>query len=610
MGNWILAIVLFLSAAIGITAATMSERANHEARTSYAQSLAGSMQVYRNSVLKYAQAHATSSGEVDDANLALPAWFKRNSDIKTYISGGLGYVYVAVQNDGQARQLLEATNNDVNVGINRGGVLYNPLAGTTVIALPSAIPEGAVVFAPAALSTAGPVPAAPAAPANCTVPTGTARSWTVGGTSCSATLPSYVTLAHLQAQTFTDAAPGTTGTAQFYCVDGTLQTTPGGSPTCNPPPPCNVAAGTTRSWTVGGATCSGPHAATTIPSGTSLTFTSTNGNDGAAGFVCNEGTLSATPDGSQTCTVPPAPCVLPSPATQTVATESRTASQTISGCPAGYTGTITQTRPEQRTQTHTAYCPAPAGAYAWGAPSAWSAWTPTGGWTTVSSSCALICVPPASTSESITRTVADETQNVGCPAGQTGEQWQQRSRIETGTRTTTWTCPSTTGSPTSSTTDTWSGSYTPTSGWATTSNTCATPAPTCASASDPITLVRYKACTNGTGKTISGAAAQKNPATGDYCTTWKSFSGTYGSPHGGNYSGTNTFSIELSWHGVTYLCSYSGYINTSSSGSVWGSGTLPPGVSCGTVNFYPTSQGWGSGGMNILGPGPQYAACP
>lgn len=437
MGNWIIAALLAFAAVIGLTVVSKTERANAEARTSYAQSLAGNMQIYRNSVVEYAKTHATASGTVTDTNLALPSWYSRNGDVKNYVSGGLGYVYVNVQNDGQARELLKNTNNDVHVGIKRSGLLYNPIAGTTAIALPSAIPEGAVVFAPASLSTAAAPPTPTSPPANCTVSAGTTRSWTVSGNSCSAAVASSTTVNHLSSLTFTDAAPGTTGTAQFFCVDGALQTTPGGSPTCNPPPPCNVAAGTSRSWTVGAASCAGSVPASTVASGMSLTFTSTNGNDGAAGFRCTEGTLSATPDGSQTCVIPPAPCVLPTPSTQTN-TETRTVSQTISGCPAGYTGTITQTRNEQRSQSRTAYCPAPTGPYSWGAWSAFGAWTATSSWTTTSSNCEVICTLPSPSTQTQKRWV---TVSQACPSGYTGSHtWEDE---EQSTRTAY--CPASTG---------------------------------------------------------------------------------------------------------------------------------------------------------------------
>jgi hypothetical protein len=85
---------------------------------------------------------------------------------------------------------------------------------------------------------------------------------------------------------------------------------------------------------------------------------------------------------SNTCA---AACVLPTPSTQ-VSTETRPATQTLA-CPAGQTGEIKQERQEQRTQTRAAYCPAPTGAYSWGAWSAWSAWTPTTAWVTTSNTC-------------------------------------------------------------------------------------------------------------------------------------------------------------------------------------------------------------------------------
>lgn len=79
-------------------------------------------------------------------------------------------------------------------------------------------------------------------------------------------------------------------------------------------------------------------------------------------------------------------CALPTPSTQTN-TENRTAQQTLA-CPAGQTGGgITQERQERRTQTRTAYCPAPTGAYAWSGWSAWSGWTATSAWTTTSNNC-------------------------------------------------------------------------------------------------------------------------------------------------------------------------------------------------------------------------------
>lgn len=43
--------------------------------------------------------------------------------------------------------ILKSSNNSILTGIKRGGVLYNPLSGTTSIILPAVIPDGSVVYA-------------------------------------------------------------------------------------------------------------------------------------------------------------------------------------------------------------------------------------------------------------------------------------------------------------------------------------------------------------------------------------------------------------------------------------------------------------------------------
>lgn len=163
------------------------------------------------------------------------------------------------------------------------------------------------------------------------------------------------------------------------------------------------------------------------------------------------------PEPTATVLPPSTPTVLP------VCTVPPTQSQNVN-CPAGQIGTVTQQRE--------GYCGEVGGPY-----EAWATGT-YGPWTTVSSTCAPACVAPSPTSVAISRDAPAERQNVGCPAGQVGEHWQQRSRVENGTRTTSWTCPALTGSPVSSTSESWSGTYSAPSGWVTTSNTCATPAPT------------------------------------------------------------------------------------------------------------------------------------
>ncbi|TAA35550.1 large tegument protein [Pseudoxanthomonas winnipegensis] len=192
---------------------------------------------------------------------------------------------------------------------------------------------------------------------------------------------------------------------------------------------------------------------------------------GAAGVV-SPGTPAAPPPAVPV--APPAPVVpqtpqptpaVPPPSTPTVlpvCTVPPTQAQNVN-CPAGQVGTVTQQR--------VGYCGEVGGPY-----EAWATGV-YGPWATVSSTCAPACVAPSSTSVAITRPAPVESQSLGCPTGQTGSIVQQRTRVETGTRTTSWACPAATGSPVSSTSDSWSGTYSAASGWVITSNTCTTPAP-------------------------------------------------------------------------------------------------------------------------------------
>lgn len=148
-----------------------------------------------------------------------------------------------------------------------------------------------------------------------------------------------------------------------------------------------------------------------------------------------------------------AACVAPPDSTET---------RTSTKCPAGQSGTIT----ERRTTTYA--CPAPTGLPT----------STTSGWSVVSNTCSTVCVAPARTSTPISRPAPSQTRD-NCPAGYTGITPQIRTGTEAGTRTTTWACPTPTGSPTSTTVDTWSGNYTYGAWTANGTNTCAAPPPAC-----------------------------------------------------------------------------------------------------------------------------------
>ena len=142
-------------------------------------------------------------------------------------------------------------------------------------------------------------------------------------------------------------------------------------------------------------------------------------------------------------------CVAPAP-------ESRWLTST-SPCPSGGTESI-----EYREQ-RSASCPSPTGSYVWGS------WADTGDRRNYVACppAPPTCSAPAPSSTAISRSLTNETRDAGCPFGQSGQHIQSRTRTESGTRTTTWACPG----PTSSTSDSWSGSVSYGT-WATVSNSC------------------------------------------------------------------------------------------------------------------------------------------
>lgn len=113
------------------------------------QTQAGAMLVYRNAVMRYAEANTGVTGSVPDGNLStMPAWLNKPPSILNYVSSGKGYVYVVNPPGGLAGAIADETSGmPVNTGIKISGLLQNPRS-STVTALPSAIPDGSVVIAP------------------------------------------------------------------------------------------------------------------------------------------------------------------------------------------------------------------------------------------------------------------------------------------------------------------------------------------------------------------------------------------------------------------------------------------------------------------------------
>ncbi|KAG0166437.1 hypothetical protein DFQ30_007202 [Apophysomyces sp. BC1015] len=137
------AISLFLGAVFMQT----QHKQESNAAIGEATAIGGNMGVYRNAVVNYARANTGVTSSVADTALGLPTWFNHMPTIGNYVTGGKGYVYFSTATPELAYLILKQSNNSVLTGIKRSGVLYNPLSGTTSIALPAAIPDGSVVYA-------------------------------------------------------------------------------------------------------------------------------------------------------------------------------------------------------------------------------------------------------------------------------------------------------------------------------------------------------------------------------------------------------------------------------------------------------------------------------
>lgn len=144
--------ILGLAMASTIAAMTrVSTKARLDTSRAQVQAVAGSMAVYRNTVVIYAQANASVTGTVADSALGLPSWYVKQSVVSHYVTGGKGYVYVAAPAADLAYILAKKLGGTINVGINQAGYLHSPFSLTnasTPIALPAAIPTGAAVIAP------------------------------------------------------------------------------------------------------------------------------------------------------------------------------------------------------------------------------------------------------------------------------------------------------------------------------------------------------------------------------------------------------------------------------------------------------------------------------
>ena len=119
-------------------AETVSEQATIDALTR-------SMLIYRSAAAEYARANPTFIGAPSEASLNLPRWYNKQSGIATYVVGGVSYTYIAGTVPAGLPSALTERTESATVGVKRSGQLFSPKGGNMAIAVPTPVPEGAVV---------------------------------------------------------------------------------------------------------------------------------------------------------------------------------------------------------------------------------------------------------------------------------------------------------------------------------------------------------------------------------------------------------------------------------------------------------------------------------
>lgn len=138
---WVLLIALLLGDYM------LTENSNNSERSSIVaenEAISGSMQVYKNAIVRYLELTPSASGTIPDSSLSLPTWYYRIQGVSNYVA--FGKVYVYYQGRAELASVIEVNTESLTVGINRGGILINPRSGNTGIVLPAVIPESSVVI--------------------------------------------------------------------------------------------------------------------------------------------------------------------------------------------------------------------------------------------------------------------------------------------------------------------------------------------------------------------------------------------------------------------------------------------------------------------------------
>jgi hypothetical protein len=134
-----------------ISAFSLSINTETEAMQSSAQAevLGGQFLVYREAVVKYAYANPTVRGSIADSVLTLPNWFIKPPAFKAYAQAGKAFTYFVP--DKPRPSLLDmglyaSRTMTSSSGVAANGKLISSTLATSENELPTAIPNGAIVY--------------------------------------------------------------------------------------------------------------------------------------------------------------------------------------------------------------------------------------------------------------------------------------------------------------------------------------------------------------------------------------------------------------------------------------------------------------------------------
>ncbi len=141
--------LLALLTLIAALASTSEQSTLDTQQHQVAAAAGGSLRIYASAVARFAQANPAFTGTAPRSALDLPVWFSPQLGTDNQVVGGKAFVFF-LPSDSQPDLYRMFPEDEVGLpyqfGVARDGHLRSPSGGSSVLALPAAIPEGSVVY--------------------------------------------------------------------------------------------------------------------------------------------------------------------------------------------------------------------------------------------------------------------------------------------------------------------------------------------------------------------------------------------------------------------------------------------------------------------------------